>query len=89
MTSVPLFIFESGEKYIAYTPAFDISTEGKTLREAKANFRELVTLFIDELEEEGTLEAALEELGWKKDQKKLVPPTHKQYEISIKTPVTT
>ena len=86
MVNVPLFIFEKGEKYIAYTPAFDISTEGNTVKEAKANFRELATLFIDELEEEGTLNEALKSLGWKEKEKTLIPPTHQQYEISIKTP---
>lgn len=55
-----------GNKFIAYSPALDISTCGNSFEEAKKNFEELVTIFVDELVRMGTLESVLTECGWKR-----------------------
>jgi len=59
---------------VAYTPALDISTSGKSEKEAKTRFFELANLFLEEIIEAGTASEVLSELGWKKEQKKWAPP---------------
>ncbi|MBN2095484.1 MAG: hypothetical protein JW727_05530 [Candidatus Aenigmarchaeota archaeon] len=71
---IPVQILRENDDFIAYTPAFDISTSGKSYEEAKKRFSELVEIFLEETTEAGTLETALEELGWKCVQKKWMPP---------------
>ena len=72
--SLPVMIFKQGSRFVGYTPALDISTSGKTETEARARFVELATLFFEEIEEAGTTNAVLSELGWTKVQKKWTPP---------------
>lgn len=67
------FIKERG-RYIAYTPALDLSTSGKSIKEAKKRFEEIVEIFLDELVEKGTLNEVLENLGWQKTHKQWNPP---------------
>src|ERR1700756_4154166 len=50
--------------YIAYCPPLDITTQGKTEREARANLIEASELFVRSCFERGTFEQALRELGW-------------------------
>lgn len=54
---------ESGV-YVSYVPQLDISSCGKTVEEARKNIREAAELFIDGLEEKGTLTQVLEEAGF-------------------------
>jgi len=72
--SLPVMIFKQGRRFVGYTPALDISTSGKTEKEVKARFVDLATLFFEEIEAAGTTNAVLSELGWKKVQKKWMPP---------------
>ena len=66
-----------GKMYIAYSPALDLSTCGKTFQEAKENFTEAVTLFFEECEKDGNLKEVLESLGWIKSSKNgLEPPVY-------------
>jgi hypothetical protein len=58
--------YREGDKFIAYSPALDISTYGDSFEEAKSKFEELVDIFIDETLKMGTLEEVLKGLGWKK-----------------------
>jgi predicted RNase H-like HicB family nuclease len=67
-------IIKEGKQYIAYTPALDLSTCGKSEKEAKKRFEEAVGLFFQELTKKGTLEKALIELGWKKVKTQWSPP---------------
>ena len=60
-----LFLRE-GKKFIAYSPALDISTCADNFEDAKKNFEDLVEIFFDELEEAGTLEEVLTECGWRR-----------------------
>jgi len=68
-------ITKQGKRLVAYTPALDISTSGKSEKDVKARFSELAKLFFEEIVEAGTTDDVLSELGWKKVQKKWAPPT--------------
>jgi len=69
-----MLITKQNKCFVAYTPVLDISTSGKTEKEAKVRFVELVNIFLEELIEAGTVNDVLSELGWKKEQKKWIPP---------------
>jgi predicted RNase H-like HicB family nuclease len=53
-----------GDWYIAHCPPLDLTTQGRTLAEAKKNLREASELFIVSCFERGTLDQALKELGF-------------------------
>jgi hypothetical protein len=63
---LPVSILKEGKKYIAYTPALDLSTSGKSQSEVKKRFSEIVNIFFEELIEKDTLEESLKDLGWEK-----------------------
>lgn len=71
---LPVSILMEGEKYVAYTPALDLSTSGKNYEEVKKRFKEAVNIFMEELINKGTLEDVLLDLGWKRIQAKWNPP---------------
>ena len=84
-------ISRQGRRYVAYAPALDISTSGKTETEAKKRFEELVQLFMEELEEAGTTAAVLTELGWTKQsagraRSPWVPPVTKSAHVHVRIP---
>ena len=81
-------ITKQGKRFIAWAPAFDLSTSGRTIKEAQQRFDEAVQLFIDELIEANTLDAVLSELGWKKSQRSWVQPKIvKEQMINITVPI--
>jgi len=63
---LPVIFIREDETIIAYTPALDLSTSGRTVEEAKQHFEEAVDIFFRECTERGTLEEVLLSLGWKK-----------------------
>ncbi|XOB40849.1 MAG: hypothetical protein ACKKMW_02165 [Candidatus Nealsonbacteria bacterium] len=67
-------MLREGKRFIAYTPTLDLSTSGKSYKEAKKRFIEIVNIFFEELVKKGTLKEVLQDLGWKKSQKEWVPP---------------
>ncbi|HOQ15669.1 MAG TPA: type II toxin-antitoxin system HicB family antitoxin [Candidatus Paceibacterota bacterium] len=71
---IPVSILKEDKKYVAYTPALDLSTSGKSYQEVKKRFSEIVNIFFEELIEKGTLEEVLQNLGWKKVQSGWDPP---------------
>lgn len=71
---LPLSIFREGKSFIAYTPALDLSTSGKSYEEVKKRFNEVVAIFFEELVKKGTLAEVLEGLGWQKVKKQWAPP---------------
>ena len=71
---LPVIITKQNRRFVAYTPALDISTSGKTEKEVKNRFIELVNLFLEEIIQANTAEDILSELGWKKIQKIWMPP---------------
>lgn len=80
-------ILKQGDYFVAYTPALDISTYGKSVTEAQNNFDELVRTFFEEfVDDERRLDNVLESLGWSKDKKAWSPPVevkHVQQSVSI------
>lgn len=72
--NLPVLITKQGKRFVAYTPALDISTSGKSEKDAKKKFAELAVLFLEEVVEAGTVDDVLSELGWKKQEKKWAPP---------------
>lgn len=71
---IPVSILREGKKYVAYTPALDLSTSGKNYEEVKKRFKEIVNIFFEELIKKGVLEEVLNDLGWRRVQTKWNPP---------------
>ncbi len=84
--SLSVSVLKEGNRFIAHSPAIDLSTSGKTYEEAKKRFDEAASVFFEEIFEQGTLEDVLKDLGWKKTQKKWIPPlviSQESQEISV------
>lgn len=79
--SIPVSFLKEGNIFIAYTPALDLSTSGKTFEEARVHFEEAVNLFFEEIVEKGTLEEVLLDLGWKRKDDNFVPPLAVSHQI--------
>ena len=73
--NLPVSFLKEGAYYVAYTPALDLSSCGKTLKEAEKMFAEAVQLFFEELERMGTTDEVLSQLGWKKVKREWRSPT--------------
>lgn len=85
--TLPVVITKLGKRFVAYTPALDISTSGKSERDVREKFETLANLFFEEIIEAGTVAAVLTELGWKKEQKKWTPPSMvSSKSMGIRTP---
>lgn len=74
---------KEGKVFIAYSPALDLSTHGKSIDEAKKNFAEALGLFLEELVEHDTLDLVLENMGWKKKQSQWQPPVGVERVLSV------
>lgn len=71
---LPVLITKQNKRFVAYTPVLDLSTSGKTEKDVKKKFVEMVSIFLEELVEANTVDDVLSEFGWKKVQKKWSPP---------------
>jgi hypothetical protein len=71
---LPVLITKQNKRFVAYTPVLDLSTSGKTEKDVKKKFVEMVSVFLEELVEANTVDDVLSEFGWKKVQKKWSPP---------------
>ncbi len=67
-------VIKEGNGYIAYSPALDLSSSGKSAKIARDRFVEAVGIFFDELVKKGTLESVLTDCGWKKTDSVWKPP---------------
>ena len=72
--NLPFVITKQNKRFVAYTPALDISTSGRSEKEARKRFAELAIVFLEEIFEAKTANEVLSELGWVKIQKKWTPP---------------
>lgn len=72
--NLPVSILREDERFVAYTPALDLSTSGKSYKEVKERFNEIVEIFFEEIIKKGTLDEVLQSLGWKKLETKWSPP---------------
>jgi hypothetical protein len=83
---LPVQISKQGKRYIAYTPVLDLSTSGRTEKEARTRFAEIVGIFFEELIEAGTVGKVLQSLGWQKAKTLWQPPkivSNEQVSVSI------
>lgn len=92
MTSLPALklkvdFIKEGKQVIAYAPALDISTVGKSEKHAKQRFEKLVHVFFKDITERKVAHEVLTELGWKKVsiKRKLqwVPPAVTSVDLKI------
>ena len=59
---------------VAGQAALDLSTVGKSLKDAQKMFGQAAKIFLEEIIEAGTANEVLSDLGWKKIQKQWSPP---------------
>jgi predicted RNase H-like HicB family nuclease len=82
-------IFKERKTFVAYAQELDISSCGRTKEKAFANLKEAVRLFLDEAEKMGTLEAILEEAGYKRTKATMqVPKPISVQRVSLPIPLT-
>lgn len=87
--SLPVQIFKQGRQYVAYSPVLDLSTSGKNRIDARRMFAEAVNIFFEELQEMGTLDQVLKDLGWvKASRHDWQPPQIFEKPLKIKVPIT-
>ena len=72
--NLSVVITKQNKRFVAYTPALDIATSGKSEKEVKERFVELANVFLEEIISAKTVNDVLSELGWTKVQKKWTPP---------------
>ena len=60
-------IFKEGQTYVAYVPAFDVSSCGATDEEARRNILDAVRGFLATSADMGTLDEILQEGGYERD----------------------
>jgi len=66
ISNLPVIFLREGKYVVAYTPALDLTTQGKDLEQTKKRFQEIVEIFFEELARMDTLETTLSSLGWEK-----------------------
>ena len=67
-------VWKEGKAYVSYAKELDVSSCGKTIREAKKNLLEAVECFLETAEEMGALDQILEEAGFIKHKAVWRPP---------------
>lgn len=72
--NIPVSFIKEGKKFVAYSPALDLSTCGDTFEQAKRRFGEIIDIFFEEIIKKGQLEDVLRNLGWAKKESKWSPP---------------
>jgi predicted RNase H-like HicB family nuclease len=60
-------LFEEDEQIVAVCPELDVSSFGDTPEQALLSLQEAVTVFLEECLRMNTLEAVLEEAGYRRD----------------------
>ena len=73
--NLAVIILREKDRFVAYSPALDLSSSGKNYEQAKKRFTEAASLFFEEIIAKNTVNEALEELGWQKIRKEWRPPT--------------
>lgn len=64
-TTLPILLAKEDGMIVAYTPALNLGSCGRTQSEAVRRLGYAIKLFFSELVEMGTLDKALKELGWR------------------------
>ncbi len=75
-------LFTHEDDYVIATcPALNVSSYGKTEKEAKKNFDEAIEIFFEETNRKGTLEKNLVKNGWTLSPKSYDPPRYTAKDI--------
>lgn len=83
-----IHILKQAKRYIAYSSALDLSTSGRSEKEAKNRFGEAAMVFLEELGKAGTLPDVLQELGWKQVRRQWSPPKIiSQEAVGVRIPI--
>lgn len=83
---LPVIFMREKKHFIAYSPVLDLSTSGKTFKEAQKRFVKIAVIFFKEIINKGTINEVLESLGWQKAKKEWKPPvviSHQPEIISV------
>ena len=75
--NVGLYIFKEGDYYVAYSPAFDLSSYAETFNEVISAFYEAFQMHIEYCVENKTLVEDLKAHGWTVKNKKVKEPSIK------------
>lgn len=62
--NVAVLLLKEEETFVAYCPALELSSYGKTEEEAKEYFEDALQIFLKDTLEMGTLEKCLLKFGW-------------------------
>lgn len=85
--NIPIILKKEYDQYVIYTPAFDLSSYGDTQAEAEKRFGEAVKIFVSSIEERGTINQVLKELGWEVVNKTWKPPMFRTESKQVEMPV--
>jgi predicted RNase H-like HicB family nuclease len=86
---IEVLLGKQGDYYVTYCSALELSSYGKTEKEAKKNFEIELEIFLEETEKKGTLEKLLLKLGWCLKQGSIpsyVPPKTQKHSLLITQP---
>ncbi len=83
--TLQVFLLKERRKYVAYSPALDLSAGGTSPEHARKNFDVTLRLFVEELLNHGTLERVLIELGWTIQEQRWRPPV--EVESAMRVPL--
>ncbi|OGC85155.1 hypothetical protein A3F55_01905 [Candidatus Adlerbacteria bacterium RIFCSPHIGHO2_12_FULL_53_18] len=72
--NLPVVVMKQGKHFVAYSPVLDLSTVGKSEKDAQRMFTEAANIFFEEIIRKGTTDEVLSDLGWERVQKKWNPP---------------
>lgn len=72
--NIEYYVFVENGSYIAYCPALDLSSSGKTFNDAVSAFYECFQLYIESCIDSDTLFADLQAHGWKVSRKSIKAP---------------
>jgi len=75
------------KRFVAYSPALDLSTSGKTFEQAHTRFLEAAQLFFDAIVKDNTVDRVLTDLGWQKQRRVWQPPQIVAEQRQIAVPV--
>lgn len=79
--NLPVSILREGKAFVAYSPALDLSTAGKSFDEALKRFDEAVQIFFEEMIEEKNMDEVLGGLGWQQQKRAWTPPSVVAYDV--------
>ena len=80
--NIQIDIIREGKMYVAYSPALDLASCGKTIEQAEKSFAEAADLFFESIIARGVYKETLLSLGWRVASKQIWPPTIISRELS-------